>query len=337
MQLQLRPSAARFHPLMKPMYRRAGFAGLGLTPGYTPAQQAMADAYLAQTGGGGGGAVYVAPPTTGAPACSSSPFANISDSPECIAALLAWQQQNFQAANNANFQVDYTNCVNQGLSPAVCGARTYGLTPAGGFTSDAGAGPGGSQLILDANGNPVSGVPVYTGPPLPGMVAGGGSNTPAQGARTVLSFTNLTSGDNTNFKVGDRWQIKITGAAPNAPVTVSGGMSGGSTFASQGMTNQSTTDSSGNFTMNGQMTQAQIGNWSEAWSVAGAPISSFTFNVSPVSGSTGSGQSTKTSTTSTSSVFGTLPGGSVDIGGVSVPWLGIGAAVVVLFFMMRKS
>jgi hypothetical protein len=273
--------------------------------------------------GGGGAAVYQAPSVPPLPACTQDTQpGGAAFSQACIDALQKRQQGIFQANNNANFQVDYTNCVNQGLDPSVCASRTYGLTPAGGYTSDAGAGPAGSQLILDANGNPVP--PAGSNPPAP--------HPPTPGSGTVLAFTNLTSGDNTNFKVGDRWQIKITGAAPNAPVTVSGGMAGGNTFASQGMTNQGTTDSAGNFTMNGQMTQGQIGSWSESWSVAGAPIASFTFNVS--AGSTGGGQSTQTSTST--SVFGTLPGGSVLIGGTSVPWLAIGAGVVVLFLMMRR-
>ena len=329
MELALRPPVMRFHPLMKP---RRGFAGMGADPGVNVTTMWTPTGGFVGSGGGAPAAVYQTPAVIPNPSClQDTGPGGTAFSDACQQQLHAVQQQRFQLANNANFQVDYANCVGQGLDPSVCASRTYGLTPAGGYTSDAGAGPGGSQLIVDANGNPVlAPPPVYTGPPLPGMTPGSGGG---QGStHTVLAFTNLTSGDNTNFKVGDRWQIKITGAAPNAPVTVSGGMSGGSTFASQGMTSQGTTDSSGNFTMNGQMDQSQIGSWSESWSIAGAPISSFSFNVSAV-GSTGGGTAPSTSTTS---VFGTLPGGSVTIGGTSVPWLAIGAGVVALFLLMRK-
>jgi hypothetical protein len=340
MQLQLRPSAPRFHPLMKPMYRRAGFAGLGLTPGYTPAQQAMADAYLAQTGGGGGGAVYVAPPTTGAPACSSSPFANISDSPECIAALLAWQQTQFQANNNANFQVFYSDCVAQGLDPSVCASRTYGMTPAGGYTSDAGAGPKGSQLILDANGQPISGVPVYTGPPLPGMPGAGTAPATGSGAPTTpssLKFTNLTSGNNSKLTVGDRWQIQITGAARNAPVSVKGGQNG-----AQDTTPMGSSDSSGNWTSNGQITADQIGSWTEAWTVGGQPVGNFAFTVVPASGSPGSGSGSPGTGSGSGQIvsgsFMDLLSKSTTIGGTSIPdWALVGGALVAAYFLFMRG
>jgi hypothetical protein len=264
MELQLRPPRDRFHPLMR---ARRGFAGLGADLGINSTTMWTPSGGFVQ-GGGSPAAVYQAPPTIPNPPCTlDTQPGGAAFSSACIDELQKVQQQRFQLANNANFQVDYQNCIGQGIAPADCAARTYGLTPAGGFTSDAGAGPGGSQAIVDRNGNIVAAPPpVYTGAPL---------YAPSSGGAPVLSFTNLTSGHNSNFKVGDRWQIHISGAAPNQPVSVTGGLNGASALAPQG-----NTDASGNFSLNGQMTQAQVGAWSEAWSVGSTPVASFTFKVS---------------------------------------------------------
>jgi hypothetical protein len=311
--LDLRPVRQAPFPLFP-------FRGMGLTPGYTPAQQAMADAYKAQFGGGGG-AAYVAPAAVANPSClQDAGPGGTAFSDTCQALLHQAQQTRMQLANNANFQVDYTNCVNQGIAPADCASRTYGLTPAGGYTSDAGAGPGGSQLILDANGNPVSGVPVYTGPPLPG----GGSNPPAQAAPLSFTFTNLTSGNNGVFQVGDKWQVKISGASPNAPVTVTGGQNGANAVGNTG-----STDAQGNFSYNGQITSDQIGSWQEVWKVGPTQVASFGFTVAAPGGST----STPATGSSTASSFFT---GTVSLGGTSVPMWAILAAVGVGIFLMVK-
>jgi hypothetical protein len=326
MQLQLRPSAPRFHPLVRPMYRRAGFAGLGLTPGYTPEQQAMADAFRAQYGGAPA-TVYQAPTPVAVPACSQDTRpGGAAFSAACIAQLLAAQQQNMQLANNANFQIDYANCVGQGIAPADCASRTYGLTPAGGYTSDAGGGPGGSQAIVDANGNPVSGVvAVYTGPPL---LPVGGSNPPAQGAPSSLKFTNLSSGNASTLKVGERWQIQITGAARNAPVSVTGGQNGAHDTTPMG-----SSDASGNWSSNGQITADQIGSWSEAWTVGGQPVGQFSFTVVPATTATGSGAG-QTVTTS----FMDLLNKSTTIGGTSIPdWALVGGALFAAYFLFMRG
>jgi hypothetical protein len=351
MQLQLRPSTPRFHPLMRPMYRRAGFAGIrGLGDGtcQTP-QPGVPQVYppcptfapissgtpASQYTGQPAPAVYQAPTPVSVPACSQDTRpGGAAFSAACIAQVLAAQQQNFQLANNANFVVDYTNCVNSGLSPAVCGSRTYGLTPAGGFTSDAGGGPGGTPLILDANGNPVSGVPVYTGPPLPGMTPGAGGGAPT--LASSITFTNLSSGNSSKLTVGDRWQIQISNAARNAPVSVTGGQNGANATTPMG-----TTDSSGNWTSNGQVTADMIGSWQEAWSVGGQPVGTISFSVVPAAG----GASSSTPSTSTSGAGQTVTGSFMDlfsksttIGGASIPdWALIGAGLVVVFLMMRKG
>jgi len=318
MELQLRPSAPRFHPLMRPMYRKAGFAGLGADPGVNVTTIWTPQSGFVQ-GGGAPPAVYQAPALIPPPACvQDTQPGGAAFSDACQTLLMKIQQQNFQLANNANFKVDYQNCVGQGLDPSVCASRTYGLTPAGGYTSDAGAGPGGSTLILDANGNPVSGVPVYTGPPL----------TPAAGAPGVtpsLKFTNLTSGNSGVLKIGDRWQIVISNAARNAPVSVTGGQNGAHDTTPMG-----STDSSGNWTSNGQITADQIGSWTEAWTVGGQPVGQFSFSVP--GGSSASSTSPETGQT----VTGSWMSKTVNIGGASIPdWALIGAGLVVVFLMMR--
>jgi hypothetical protein len=331
MQLQLRPSAPRFHPLMRPMYRRAGFAGLGLTPGYTPAQQAMADAFAAQFEAPP--AVYQAPAQSAPPACSSGP-ANTADSPECIAALLAWQQQQMAAGSAANYAVDRANCetawaennaryIAAGVAPPPndCAQRTYGLTlpnSSGGtniLTPQA-------QAIFDPN---------YTGP---------GSTPASAPAPTVtpvsLKFTNLTSGNNSKLAVGDRWQIQISNAARNAPVSVTGGQNGAHDTTPMG-----SSDSSGNWTSNGQITADQIGSWTEAWTVGGQPVGNFAFTVVPASA-----PGTTPSTSTTPATGGTVTGSFLDllskttvIGGTSIPdWALVGAVLTVgyLLFMRGK-
>jgi hypothetical protein len=239
--------------------------------------------------------------------------------------VLAAQQQNMQLANNANFVVDYTNCVNQGISPAECGSRTYGLTPTGGYTSDAGAGPGGTTLILDANGNPVSGVPVYTGPSLTP------ASSPASTGAASLKFTNLTSGNASKLAVGDRWQIQITNAARNAPVSVKGGQNG-----AQDTTPMGSTDSAGNWTSNGQIEAGQIGSWTEAWTVGGQPVGNFAFTVVPAS-APGTSTTPAPKAVVTGSFMDLLSKSTV-IGGASIPdWALVGAALVAGYFLFMRG
>jgi hypothetical protein len=328
MELQLRPPVYRFHPLMRP---RRGFAGLGADPGINKTTMWTPSGGFVGSGGGAPAAVYQAPAVVPNPACSNDPNPYVSSSPACVDQLQKVQQQRFQLANNANFQVDYTNCVGQGLDPATCAARTYGLTPAGGYTSDAGAGPGGSQAILDSSGNVVTGVPVYTGPPLPGMPgsgtgAGSGSAPPVT-VPSSIKFTNLTSGNAAVLNVGDRWQIQISNAAKNAPVSVTGGQNGAHDTTPMG-----STDSNGGWTSNGQITADQIGSWTEAWTVGGQPVGNFAFTVPG-----GTAGSSSTSGQTVTGSFADLLNKSVTVGGTSIPdWALIGAGLVVVFLLMRK-
>ncbi len=332
MQLQLRPSHPRFHPLLRAKFQRRGFAGLGDGTCQVP-QPGVPMVYPA--------CPTSAPVSSGAPAVYQgyTPFAvpdctqdtrpgGAAFSSACIAQLLAAQQKNMQLANNANFVVDYTNCVNQGIAPADCASRTYGLTPAGGYTSDSSY--NGPQVILDANGNPVSGVPVYTGGPLPGMPP-----APHPPAPSSLKFTNLTSGNASQLKVGDRWQIQITGAIPNGAVSVTGGQNGAHDTTPMG-----NADASGNWSSNGQITADQIGSWTEAWTVGGQPVGQFQFTVVPVMGSSSS-SSSSSSPGSGSVVTGSfmdILSKSTTIGGASIPdWALVGAALVAGYFLFMRG
>ena len=106
----------------------------------------------------------------------------------------------------------------------------------------------------------------------------------------ALSFT-TGSGNTTTPKVGDTWKVSIVGAQPNSPVFLSGGINGGSAKVQEG-----TTDANGNFTLTsssaGQraFSSADVGSWSETWSVGTNILGSFSFNVQAPGGtSTGSG------------------------------------------------
>ncbi len=316
MQLALRTPA---RPI--PTWQKIGLGDSNINPTtiWTPQ-----GGFTSSSWGAPAAAVYQAPTLIPPPACAQGPTA---DTSECQAQVRAVEQQNFQLRNNANYSVDLANCLATVPTPPDCYQRTFGLTPAGGFTSDAQT--QGPQLYQDANGNFVTVTPgmispLATAPPGPGSGSAGNAK---------LTFTNLTSGNNSSFKVGDRWQLTITGAAVNSPVTVNGGMNGANVLSSQG-----STDGNGNFTLNGQMTQDQVGQWSETWRVNNQIVQSFTFSVVP-SGSVVAGGSAATGGTGqtvpkTTQNF--LSGSSVSIGGTSVPVWALGLAAVAVFFMVKK-
>jgi hypothetical protein len=99
---------------------------------------------------------YVAPTLAPAPACTQA-AGGAFVSAGCVDQALAVEAQNLQALNDANRRVFVQNCLNAGNSAAVCAARTYGQTPAGGYTSDAFV--QGGQFIQDAAGNFVGPTP----------------------------------------------------------------------------------------------------------------------------------------------------------------------------------
>ena len=240
--------------------------------------------------------------------------------------IAAAQQQNFNLDNSANYNVDITNCNNNWAEnnaaytadgivgpPNTCANDQFGLTPTvtGGYTGST-TGPQPSGAIA----------PPFT----PGASTAATGST---GSNPSFTFTNLTSGNNSSFNVGDRWQIQITGAAPNAAVVVNGGQTGANASSQMG-----TTDSTGSFSMNGQMDASQVGSWSEQWTVGGKQVASFGFTVNPTGSAAGNSTATGGSVTGS---FSDLLSGSTTVGGSSIPdWAIAAGALVILFMVMKK-
>jgi len=122
--------------------------------------------------------------------------------------------------------------------------------------------------------------PPVPNPSVPGYVPP--SVVPRGGS---LSFT--TSRGSLAMQVGDTWLVSITGATPNATVTVSGSGAGGP-FAGSSM---GTTDGAGNFSKSGAVGAGEIGAWNETWAVGGATSGSVSFTVTQAlaGGTPGSG------------------------------------------------
>ncbi len=152
--------------------------------------------------------------------------------------------------------------------------------------------------------------------------APGGVMTQISGGQ--LSFN--TSRGGSVFFPGDTWTVRISGASPNLPVTVTGGQNGGSNTATMG-----TTDGAGNFSMSGSFDSSQIGAWSELWKVGGTPSGSFSFSVkqatSPGAPAITPGQSPQG--TPFVGPFQLPTVGGFDLS--SVPWWGWAAGAGVLF------
>jgi hypothetical protein len=153
-------------------------------------------------------------------------------------------------------------------------------------------------------------------------------NAPApvsyQGGR--LTFT--TSRGGTALQVGDTWLVSITGASPNAPVTVSGSMPSGS-FSGTAM---GITDSNGNWSKSGTAGAGDVGAWQESWAVGGAPAGSFSFSISPaVAGSPAAVQFAPAA----AAVGASASASSMTVGGFdlsAIPWWGwLAAGGVALF------
>jgi hypothetical protein len=89
-----------------------------------------------------------------------------------------------------------------------------------------------------------------------------------------LSFVNTTTGDSSTVYVGDSWVLEVTGD-PNAEVLSSGsGAYGSWTGTSHGRTN-----SQGILRLTGSMSTAEIGRWSQTWTVGGKRAGTLSFEV----------------------------------------------------------
>jgi hypothetical protein len=184
--------------------------------------------------------------------------------------------------------------------------------------------PGGVESLACQGGASSSG---SSGGSTSSPITTGGGSSVAQ----IPTFTllNSTTGESIEsggvFEQGDEFQVVITNAAPNAPVTVTASQNGKSSTSVLG-----NTSSNGSFQTSGTMGSSAAGSWVEQWSVpAGTGALALSTTVSftveapaSTSGSgstsTGSGQtSTGTGSSSTSSSTGSGSSGSSGASGSS--------------------
>lgn len=221
------------------------------------------------------------------------------------AAMAAWQVANNDAQCVSN--------ANQNPEPF----RSQMLAACGGSYSAGGAGYDAANSIP------------YAPPPT------------ASGPAALGGRVNFTTSRGTNQGiVGDAWQVSITGATPNSPVTVTGTMPGTS-FAATAM---GSTDGSGNFSKTGTFGPGDVGSWSEQWAVGGLQSGAFSFSVAsaPVATQTqtfGGGSIVPpvvpvVTPLGTGSSAGSTPAASSSFSISSIPWWGWAAGAGVALMAM---
>lgn len=156
----------------------------------------------------------------------------------------------------------------------------------------------------------------YT-PPAPSSPA------PAATSQPRLTFTNLTGGNPAELRPGDRWKVEITGAPPNAAVSVTGGKDG-----ARDTTGMGNTDSAGNFTLTGTITADLVGAWSETWTAGGINAGSVSFLVraAAAQGTGGGGSEDEDEKT---------PPASAGFNLNSLPWYAWAGGAALLIFASR--
>lgn len=127
----------------------------------------------------------------------------------------------------------------------------------------------------------------------PAASSGSAPATPATYHPTIM-FANLTSGDASRFAVGDRWKITISGAQPGAAIRVTGGKGGAMDVTPFGQA-----DSQGNWSLAGQMTANEIGDWYEKWTAGDTVAGELRFTVAPPPRQTGTETGSQTSNQTT--------------------------------------
>jgi hypothetical protein len=163
----------------------------------------------------------------------------------CIARNNVKEQAYNLAVLSETRQKQLAFCLNDpGYSPAQCHAQFD---------------PGGVQ---DQTANAGQAVVTQAAPVAPPV-----NQVPQSGGH--VTFTS-SRGSNA-LQVGDTWLVAITGATPNAPVTVN---AGGNT------TQMGKTDANGNFSLAGTARTQDIGSWNELWSVGGLNSGAFQFTIS---------------------------------------------------------
>jgi len=265
------------------------------------------------------------------------------DIEDCVALGLGTSAGQACVARNTQRAVNAENAHlsdNQQYQTQLCIANGGGgYVPAGQDVGSWCAGQYGGSV-------PATYAPMVSSGPSGVVTASGAAPAVPAATAATFSFQNLTSGNVSQFNVGDKWQISISGTQPNMPVWVVGGKNGASSGTQMGQTN-----GSGAFSLSGQMTADQVGTWQEAWSVGNpavapaqnvgflafsvlAPPATKTIDTTGGGGSTGGG-GTSTTTTTTNAT------GTFDIGSfltesvfMGIPnWILIAGAGAIFLFM----
>src|SRR5947207_843284 len=87
-------------------------------------------------------------------------------------------------------------------------------------------------------------------------------------SQTLYLANTSNSGLGRDFVINDSFSLSITGAAPNAPVTLNFTQNG---VGSNG-NNMGNTDANGAFSLTGVEGSANIGTWTETWFVNGVQV-----------------------------------------------------------------
>src|SRR5579864_5546992 len=262
----------------------------------------------------------------GAPTFATMPFGSSTTTTFTLASYIAEQMQAFTGQSTLSL-------ANQGITPATMGAQLMALAQqycavenppdCGQINSIVAAAmahlTAAFQNVPSSQWSPAT-FTDYAGGGTPGIVtspgpqiqppAGGGGSSSAPSNPPTVAMRNLTRpGSDTQYQVGDSWQITITGK-PGAAVTGS---------ASQGAQNLGTTafgnlNGAGQMVLTGTMTAAQVGTWVEGWTVAGNPPSTtitFTVAAAPAGAPAGTGAGSGTGSG--------VPAGSAAPAGITLP------------------
>lgn len=185
----------------------------------------------------------------------------------------------------------------------------------------------------------------YSSPPANTGQANTGTALPSNSASSPsLQFT--TSRGSTTLYPGDTWQIRITGSAPNAIISVSGVHNGQTSVNQMG-----SADASGNYTKTGTIDAYDAGGWQETWYAGSAMAGVINFTVTaapnpggsqqpqgtqPSGGQNGGGAQGTTLTPGAGTSSGTgLPATTGNtIFGVPSNYVMLGGAAVILLALM---
>ena len=138
-----------------------------------------------------------------------------------------------------------------------------------------------AQAVYARGAGPSSTAPVSSAPQL----------SAPSGQALSVTIQNLTTGNNSQFNVGDQWRLTITGPA-NSPVTGSSNHNGQSNAAAP----FGSTNASGVAVLTGSMAADTVGTWSEQWFVAGQPAGSLSFTVAAAAPAPSGSQQQQTNT-----------------------------------------